>query len=160
MTLIDRLDHIHIFRDVQGDQETKDWSRNMFEYHENTSIQTIFSCGNISHYIRTENLHFREVKFADIELAQKLSDAWTEIKLRYPSLMSKRGYESIFRTASGFARFMCKNVIDNEVIEQTINFYREMYRRLWRRCNQQVNRPAGYGVYRTLSGHKGFCQRS
>ena len=127
MTLIDRLDHIHIFRDVQGDQETKDWSRNMFELSQKHFRTDYIFLRKYLHYIRTEST-FKEIKFADVELANKLSDAWAEIKLRYPSLMSKRGYESIFRTASAFARFMCKNVIDNEVIEQTINFYREMYR--------------------------------
>jgi DNA replicative helicase MCM subunit Mcm2 (Cdc46/Mcm family) len=127
LTLIDRLDHISIFRDTRGEEETKEWSAEMFvlsQKHINTDY--VFLKKYI-HYIRTES-RFKEIEFADIELAHKLSDAWTEIKLKYPSLMSKRGYESIFRTATAVARFMCKNVIDNEVKEQTIGFIREMYR--------------------------------
>ena len=126
LTLIDRLDFIHIFRDAQGEQETKEWSSEMFELsqkHINTDYTFL---RKYIHYIRTES-RFREVEFADIELAQKLSDVWTEIKLLYPSLISKRGYESIFRTAKAFARLMCKDVVDKEVVEQTIDFIRKMY---------------------------------
>lgn len=127
LTLIDRLDFIHIFRDAQGEQETKEWSAEMFELSQkSTNIDYIFLRKYVR-YLRTES-RFTEVEFADIELAQKLSDVWTEIKLLYPSLISKRGYESIFRTAKAFARLMCKNAVDSEVVEQTIDFIKEMYR--------------------------------
>jgi DNA replicative helicase MCM subunit Mcm2 (Cdc46/Mcm family) len=126
LTLIDRLDFIHIFRDAQGEQETKEWSSDMFELSQKHINTNYVFLKKYIHYISTES-RFREVEFADLELAQKLSDAWTEIKLTYPSLMSKRGYESIFRTAKAFARLMCKGVVDDEVIEHTIKFFREMY---------------------------------
>jgi DNA replicative helicase MCM subunit Mcm2 (Cdc46/Mcm family) len=127
LTLIDRLDFIHIFRDAQGEHETKEWSAKMFELSQKHINTDYIFLRKYIHYIRTES-RFKEVEFADVELAQKLSEAWTEIKLTYPSLISKRGYESIFRTAKAFARLMCKNVVDEEVIEQTIDFIREMYR--------------------------------
>ena len=127
LTLIDRLDFMHIFRDVQGEQETKEWSAGMFELSQKHINTDYIFLRKYIHYIRTES-RFREVEFADLELAQKLSEAWTEIKLTYPSLISKRGYESIFRTATAVARFMCKEIVDKEVIEQTIDFIREMYR--------------------------------
>ena len=127
LTLIDRLDFIHVFRDAQGEQETKEWSADMFELSQKHINTNYVFLRKYIHYICTE-VKFREVEFADLELAQKLSDAWTEIKVTYPSLMSKRGYESIFRTAKAFARLMCKEVVDNDVIEHTIKFFREMYR--------------------------------
>jgi DNA replicative helicase MCM subunit Mcm2 (Cdc46/Mcm family) len=127
LTLIDRLDFIHIFRDAQGEQDTKEWSAKMFELSQKHINTDYIFLRKYIHHIRTE-AKFKQVEFADIELAQKLSDAWTEIKVLYPSLISRRGYESIFRTAKAFARLMCKDVVDNEVIEQTIDFIREMYR--------------------------------
>ena len=126
LTLIDRLDFIHVFRDAQGEQETKEWSADMFELSQKHINTNYVFLRKYIHYIRTES-RFREVEFADLELAQKLSDAWTEIKLTYPSLMSKRGFESMYRTAKAFARLMCKGVVDNEVIDLTIEFFREMY---------------------------------
>jgi DNA replicative helicase MCM subunit Mcm2 (Cdc46/Mcm family) len=41
--------------------------------------------------------------------------------------MTSRGFESIYRIAEAFARLMLKNVIDVEVVEQTINFVSAMY---------------------------------
>lgn len=43
--------------------------------------------------------------------------------------MTSRGFESIYRIAEAFARLMLKNVIDAEVVDQTIKFVSDMYRK-------------------------------
>ena len=43
--------------------------------------------------------------------------------------MTSRGFESIYRIAEAFARLMLKDVIDSEVVEWTIKFVTDMYRK-------------------------------
>ena len=43
--------------------------------------------------------------------------------------MTSRGFESTYRIAEAFARLMLKNIIDGEVVEQTIKFLTDMYRK-------------------------------
>ena len=61
MTLIDRLDFIHIFRDAQGEQETKEWSADMFELSQKHINTDYIFLRKYIHYIRTES-RFREVR--------------------------------------------------------------------------------------------------
>jgi DNA replicative helicase MCM subunit Mcm2 (Cdc46/Mcm family) len=141
LTLVDRLDIIHIFRDVMGDEATREWSAKMFELalkHINTDYLFL---RKYIHYICTEP-KFREFKFESKELAQRLSDLWTEIKITYPTLVSKRGYQSIFRIASAVARLLCKETIDSEVIEQTVNYIKAMYHEFGAQViDKSVDRP-------------------
>ena len=141
LTLVDRLDIIHIFRDVMGDEATREWSAKMLELalkHINTDYLFL---RKYIHYICTEP-KFRELKFESKELAQRLSNLWTEIKITYPTLVSKRGYQSMFRIASAVARLLCKETIDSEVIDQTVNYIKAMYHEFGAQViDKSVDRP-------------------
>ena len=80
------------------------------------------------HYIRTQS-RFQQIEFEDPSLSDRLADLWGEIKKAAPDQMSSRGFESIYRIAEAFARLMLKNIIDAEVVEQTIKFVSNMYRK-------------------------------
>jgi DNA replicative helicase MCM subunit Mcm2 (Cdc46/Mcm family) len=80
------------------------------------------------YYIRTQS-RFQQIEFEDPSLSDRLADLWGEIKQAAPDQMTSRGFESIYRIAEAFARIMLKNVIDAEVVEQTIKFVSAMYRK-------------------------------
>jgi DNA replicative helicase MCM subunit Mcm2 (Cdc46/Mcm family) len=80
------------------------------------------------YYIRTQS-KFQQIEFEDPYLSDRLADLWGEIKKAVPDQMTSRGFESIYRIAEAFARLMLKNVIDAEVVEQTIKFVSNMYRK-------------------------------
>ena len=79
------------------------------------------------YYIRTQS-RFQQIEFEDPSLSDRLADLWGEIKQAAPDQMTSRGFESIYRIAEAFARLLLKNVIDAEVVEQTIKFVSAMYR--------------------------------
>lgn len=78
------------------------------------------------YYIRTQS-RFQQIEFEEPYLSDRLADLWGEIKKATPHQMTSRGFESIYRIAEAFARLMLKNVIDSEVVEQTIRFVTAMY---------------------------------
>ncbi len=95
------------------------------------------------HYIRTQS-RFQHIEFEEPYLMDRLADLWGEIKKIAPDQMTSRGFESIYRTAEAFARLMLKNVIDYEVVEQTIKFVTGMYSKY----GAQIAEPPDY---RTVS---------
>jgi hypothetical protein len=57
-------------------------------------------------------------------------------------VVGNRAYDTVYRTASEFARLMLKPAIDSEVIEQTINYLTEMYKQFGRPINETADKRA------------------
>ncbi|HEY7569882.1 MAG TPA: AAA family ATPase [Nitrososphaeraceae archaeon] len=141
--IIDRIDLFFVFREPKTDEEIdafkehrkklrrkhfKPYSINKYTGERKYLEQDFPFLRYYLYYIRTQS-GFRQIEFEESYLVDRLADLWSEIKKASPDQMTSRGFESIYRIAEAFARLMCKDVIDLEVVEWTIKFVIEMYRR-------------------------------
>lgn len=135
LTILDRCDIINIFRDAANtvgdkskEEKVQEWADNKTEVSFKHINRDYWYLRRHIHYARTDP-ELQVLQFKSKELVYRLSDTWVSIKTNYPQLIGNRGFEGIFRIASAFARLLIKPMIDEEVVENTIWFLTEMYRR-------------------------------
>ena len=141
--IIDRIDLFFVFREPKTHEEIeafKEYRKKLRKKHfkpcsinkitgERIYLEQDFPLLRYYiYYIRTQS-KFQQIEFEEPHLSDRLADFWGEIKKIAPDQMTSRGFESIYRIAEAFARLMLKNVIDMEVVDETIKFVSDMYRK-------------------------------
>jgi len=124
--LIDRLDLVFVFRKPQTPEEQRAFAYNMHKLStKHFNLDFIFLRKYI-YYIHN-NPQFDEINFEEASHTMRLRDFWTNLISENPEFAGNRSFESVFKIAKAFARLMLKTSVDSEVIEQTMDFIRQVF---------------------------------
>jgi DNA replicative helicase MCM subunit Mcm2 (Cdc46/Mcm family) len=124
--LIDRLDLVFVFRKPQTSEEQKAFAYNMHQISgKHFNLDFIFLRKYI-YYIHN-NPEFEQIDFEEYSHTMRLRDFWTNLISENPEFAGNRSFESMFKIAKAFARFMLKTTVDSEVIDQTIDFIQKVF---------------------------------
>ena len=80
-------------------------------------------------YSINTNPELQETRFSDSTQVKKLRIFWNALSREHEN-MGYRSNETVYRTASVIARIMQKTEVDSEVVEETIDFIKQMYGQL------------------------------
>jgi DNA replicative helicase MCM subunit Mcm2 (Cdc46/Mcm family) len=127
--LWDRQDFFVIFKDDETDEQRDEFSKKKIELSKIHIRPNYSFLQKYIHYIHT-NPELQETKFSDSDEVERLRIFWNTVAKTYRDEMGNRSFETVFRTASAFARLMLKTTVDSEVVDETIKFLTKMYHQL------------------------------
>jgi DNA replicative helicase MCM subunit Mcm2 (Cdc46/Mcm family) len=78
-------------------------------------------------YYIHNNQEFDEIDFEEDSHTRRLTDFWINLISENPEFAGNRSFESTFRIAKAFARLMLKTSVDSEVIDQTMDFIKNVF---------------------------------
>ncbi len=127
--LWDRQDFFAIFKDDETDEQRDEFSKRKIQLSKiriRPGYQLVQKC--IHHIHNSPEL--QETRFSDPDEVERLRIFWNTVAKTYRDIMGNRSFETVFRTASAFARLMLKTSVDFEVVDVTIEFLTKMYQQL------------------------------
>ena len=126
--LTDRLDLVFVFRKPHTPEEQRAFAYNMHKIStKHFNLDFIFLRKYI-YYIHN-NPDFDEINFEEYSHTLRLRDFWINLISENPEFAGNRSFESVFKIAKAFARLMLKTTVDTEVVEQTMDFIRQVFSR-------------------------------
>lgn len=137
-TLWDRQDFFIIFKSDNTDEDRDTFSKKKIELSR-IQLRPGYSLAQKLVYLIINDTELQETKFTDPDEVERLRVFWNRVSSKYSEVMGNRSLETVFRTASIFARLMLKNAVDSEVVDETIDFLTKMYKQLDNSLIQSVD---------------------
>ena len=129
----DRLDFFWFFRKPYTPEEREKYAedkKRLAQMHVRRDIYMLYLFLRTYIYYVRNNSQLQELKFTSPFLIDKLTDLWINLANSVPTAIGNRVYDTIFRTASAFARLLLKPAVDDEVVWLTKYYMTKMYAQL------------------------------
>jgi MoxR-like ATPase len=138
---LDRMDIIFVFRKPRTKEEIQQFAENKLRIGKDKKTDRNFTkLKKYIYYICDKQYDkFAAIK-VDNDVADRLSEFWTQLMIENPVFISNRSNESLYRIVKAIARATHRTVVDSEVADYAIKFVGNMYRRY----GAQISPPKDY----------------